>query len=216
MAGGRGGVMRSDARGMTWLALHYKGYHCNETITLEQSGDKVLSRKGCNLILDWGSKALNNLLKMYFSAFKDSRHYKNVLLRGTLWSGWSLSGLDKIDEKDGECPYINRAQVTAHFTDKLLALKLVKKQRTTRKGGRTWRSHYERKLSVASGALVAAVGHLQHGAGASGGQGGQALWPWIHPGGSLHLWRLQVEKAAYTTKWWWVKLLFISKSNNFF
>lgn len=76
----------------------------------------------------------------------------------------------------------------------------MKKQRIRREEGRTCQSHYESKLSAASCALVAAVGRLQRGASAGGGQDGQALWPRVHPGHSLHLRRLQVEKAAYTTK----------------
>lgn len=60
----------SVAHGMTRLALHYEEYHCNDTIMLEQSGDKVLSRKACNLILDWSSKALACLLKMPFLPLK--------------------------------------------------------------------------------------------------------------------------------------------------
>lgn len=202
----------SVARGMTRLALHYEGYHCNETIILEQSGDKVLSWKGCNLIRDWSSKALTYLLKMPFFAFKDSMQCKHISLRGTLWAGWSLKGR----WKDGECHYINRALSTAHFTDQLPALKLVRKQRSRRKEGRTCRSHYESKLSDATGALVAAVGRLQCGTGAGRGEGSQALWPWVHPGCGLHLRRLQVEKAAYTTKWWWVRVLLISTDMNFF
>lgn len=175
----------------------------------KRQGDKLLSWKGCNLILNWGSKALTYLSKMPFPLPLEIAGSINMFSWERLWEQggvWRGGGLDETAQKDGECHYINRAQVTGHFTDQLPVLKFVKKQRTRREEGRTCRSHYESKLSTSSGALVAAVGCLQRGAGAGRGQFGQALWPRVHPGRGLHLWRLQVEKAAYTRKRWWVRL----------